>query len=294
MIIAKISGGLGNQMFQFAAGFALSLEKKTIVGLDLSSYKSYELHNGFELSRIFCDSNFREVQESEINAFLFPLFYSSLIRLFKIPRSLKKLSKHYFTEEFFDFNETFFEIPDNSYLDGYWQSYLYFQKFSNQIREVFLFPKYTDYKNISINNQILSSKNSVSIHFRRGDYVTNIKTNTYHGICDLKYYEKAINFFLKKKMPHTFFIFSDDIRWVKKNLNLKNVNHIYVNHNSGPSSFNDMSLMSLCNHNIVANSTFSWWGAWLNSNPKKIVIYPKKWFADKNALTLCPPGWISF
>lgn len=294
MIIVKMSGGLGNQMFQFAAGLALSIKKKTFLALDLSSYKLNEHHNGFELSTIFRGFVFREATESEIKVLIGPIFNFKFLWMFKLEEKVRKLSKNYISEVDFNFKEDFFDLPDNIFLEGYWQSYLYFYNYSNQIKKVYSFPKFYDHVNISTKKKILSSGNSVSIHFRRGDYVYDSKTNSYHGVCDFKYYKQAINFFVKKKLSLTFFIFSDDIAWVKKNLDLNKINHVYVNHNSGETSFNDMSLMSLCDHNIIANSTFSWWGAWLNSNPKKIVVYPKKWFADKDAVTLCPPDWISF
>jgi hypothetical protein len=139
----------------------------------------------------------------------------------------------------------------------------------------------------------ISRVNSVSLHVRRGDYVANLKVAAIHGLCSKEYYASAIKFISKKvERPH-FFVFSDDINWVENNFKI-NYPCTYINQNFSNESYNDLRLMSLCQHNIIANSSFSWWGAWLNCNSEKIVIAPKKWFAnsDKRCDDLIPEKWV--
>jgi len=186
----------------------------------------------------------------------------------------------------------FLALPDHSYLEGYWGSEKYFKDIENIIRKEFTLKDKPD----AINQKMISRiKNcdSVSIHIRRGDYIFDEKTNKYHGVCNLDYYLKAIALVAKKVKKPYFFIFSDDIRWAKQNLHLK-FPCVYVNHNIGKKDYEDLRLMSNCCHNIIANSSFSWWGAWLNKNKDKIVIAPKKWFTDKsiNTKDLIPKQWL--
>src|SRR3989344_4984067 len=136
----------------------------------------------------------------------------------------------------------------------------------------------------------ISGTNSVSVHIRRGDYVTNANTNQFHGLCSLDYYNKAVSFISSKQNEMELFVFSDDIEWCKENLKYDFPIH-FVETNDAHS---DMYLMSLCKHNIIANSSFSWWGAWLNDNFQKIVVAPSQWIADASVNTqdLIPKGWI--
>jgi hypothetical protein len=135
--------------------------------------------------------------------------------------------------------------------------------------------------------QIFTAKNSCSLHIRRGDYISDEKANNVHGTCGLEYYKKAIKHINSQFENVQYFIFSDDISWTKENLLIENA--IYVHNNSIPHE--DIYLMSLCNHNITANSSFSWWGAWLNKNQNKTVIAPKKWFVDRENEVACE-NWI--
>jgi len=145
------------------------------------------------------------------------------------------------------------------------------------------------YKN---NEQKIKEKNSVSLHIRRGDYLTMQKAIDTIGVCPLDYYDKAIREITRKIKNPTFFIFSDDINWVKENLKT-NSPTIFVS-GGKLKDYEELILMSKCKHNIIANSSFSWWGAWLNNNPNKIVIAPKKWFKDtsKNTRDLIPESWL--
>ena len=182
-------------------------------------------------------------------------------------------------------------MPDSSYLDGYFQSFKYFELIADQIRNE-LSPV-TDYGKLDLEvKSKIESVESVSIHVRRGDYVTSKASMKTLGVCDLDYYDRAINEIVRRLGDPHFFIFSDDPEWSKENLKVPG-SVTYVSHNSGPTAFQDIRLMSICNHHIIANSTFSWWGAWLNSSKEKIVITPKKWFSNgMSSKTLIPENWL--
>lgn len=291
MIIAELNGGLGNQLFQYANVRSQSLRKATDFFLDVSSFERQRIHNGFELNRIFSQN--------------FPISGPLQVRqLFKTPLNLnlqqliartflKKFQKVYIREPHFEYWSGINEIPNQCYLSGYWQSEKYFLNYEMQIRKDLKFPRFDDDLNCHVENMIRSSPCSVSVHIRRGDYVSNPRAASYHGLCSPQYYQDAFTFFSERGIKINPFIFSDDINWVRSNIRFPGLNPIFIDHNTGDQSFKDMALMSICRHHIIANSSFSWWGAWLSMSNNKIVIAPKKWF-DKNLNTadLIPGSWI--
>ena len=135
--------------------------------------------------------------------------------------------------------------------------------------------------------------NSVSVHIRRGDYISNKDTNALLGVCPMDYYDRAIAYIVERVVNPCFYFFSDDIAWVRRTFSLPFQSR-FVDHNSGRQSFNDMRLMSLCRHHIIANSSFSWWGAWLGRNGDKTVIAPRRWFRRDimDLKDLCPDSWV--
>ena len=139
----------------------------------------------------------------------------------------------------------------------------------------------------------MNAASSVSVHVRRGDYVNDPKTNAYHGTCSLDYYKKAVEIIRNKVKDPVFFIFSDDAEWVKKNFNIDE-QQVLVSEPEKLSLTEELKLMASCRHSVVANSSFSWWGAWLNNNNEKMVIAPQKWFADPliDTSDLIPSAWI--
>jgi len=284
MIIVKIIGGLGNQMFQYA--LARSLEKKTNleVKIDINGFETYKTQN-YSLDKLNIKNNMFATKEEveklcsrNIIQSLYNNFFSKDNKIFK--------------ESTFDYSGDVFNVGDNTYIEGYWQSEKYFKDIENIIRDEFLFKKLIRTKNLELANKIKKT-NSISLHIRRGDYINNSQAYKIHGgICTLDYYKRAVSFIADKtKEPH-FYVYSDDIMWAKENLELKYPT-IFVDWNTGEDSYRDMQLMSLCDHNIIANSTFSWWGAWLNNNKNKIVIAPQKWFNNntKNDKDLIPNSW---
>ncbi len=282
MQIVKCLGGLGNQMFQYAFYRRLHLDGKD-VALDISAFDDYELHNGFEVGRIF-GININIANVSVVNKLQLKLSQATI---------LQKLIWRMFAsspvvlQNKFDFHSEYLNFRKPKYLDGYWQSEKYFGAYFDIIRNDFKFPQ-LNVKNKDYADKIQQTE-SVSIHIRMGDYVNH---PLHGGICTLDYYKMAIEKINSKIATPNFFIFSNDVEWCKRNLQIENA--IYVTGNDGENSFRDMQLMSMCKHNIIANSSFSWWGAWLNSNPDKIIIAPNKWFNDPtiNTKDLLPDSWI--
>ncbi|SNX52916.1 alpha-1,2-fucosyltransferase [Thermoanaerobacterium sp. RBIITD] len=285
MVIVKILGGLGNQMFQYAFYESLKSKNKH-VKLDINDFKNYNLHNGYELDKIFdVDKNYCTAAEAE------KLKDCSSNIISRIRRKIIGKKKTYYIEKVGYYDPDVFK-KDNIYFDGYWQSERYFIDIKEIIRSKFQFKKNLDGKNIKILQKIISS-DSVSIHIRRGDYVSNPEAAKKHGnICNIKYYEHAFEIIYSNISKPSFFVFSDDINWVKENLRIDNA--FYIDWNKRKESYKDMYLMSRCKHNIIANSTFSWWGAWLNKNKNKIVIAPNRWFSKKdlNNNDIIPNSWL--
>lgn len=292
MIITKILGGLGNQMFQYAAGRSLALANGSELKLDISGFSTYGLHNGYELDLFQIDADIATIEDLRMLAGAqskIPQFIRQKLRLTK--------SSH-IKEDGKAFDPSFFKIKEPVYLDGYWQSYEYLEPFKAQIKRDFTFKRALMGKNLQIAENITNS-NAVSVHIRRGDYVTNQTFAKVHGFVGIDYFNRAIQHIDEAVSSPTFFVFSDDFEWANVNLRLEG-KVVFVSHNTGKDSFEDMRLMSMCKHNIIANSSFSWWGAWLNDNSNKIVIAPRQWFADRSVVTnyenflknLLPNSWL--
>lgn len=292
MIIVNLKGGLGNQMFQYAAGLALAEKHHVDLKLDFAflqtSTGSAEFtKRRFELE-IF-DVNFILASESEIFAFKgnqHKLTYRAIRKFF--PSLIRKKIYRY---DALNFDPSFAQLGNETYLDGYFQSEYYFLKAETAIRSHFRFKNPPAGKNEKLAEEI-SSCNSVSIHVRRGDYLSEINRGLFGNICTLYYYSNAISIIQKEITAPHFYIFSDDVAWVKGNLKIDSP-VTFVDFNTGENSFEDMRLMSLCRHNIIANSSFSWWAAWLNDNPSKKVIAPSKWINDPGCVVddVIPKSW---
>ena len=273
MIIIKIKGGLGNQLFQYAIAKAFSLETKRKFKLDISIFEWYKLHN-YGLHHF-------NIQ---------PEFYTPES---KWKMKLKKLFNKvvFYNEDHhqFNYNPNLKDTKsDYLFLEGYYQSQKYFIKYEKEIRNDFQIITPLK-KQTSDMVAYMQSVNAVSIHFRRGDYVGN----AVHETDKTEYYKEAMKIIESKVENPVYFLFSDDIPWVKENFTTNFETH-YVDFNDAATNFEDIKLMSSCKHNIMANSSFSWWGAWLNPNPNKIVIAPKLWFNDEKVNTndVIPENWI--
>lgn len=290
MKIINIGGGLGNQMFQYA--FFLSLKEKEKCFIDTSYYNLNDVHNGYELEKIFCISTKKLNIYNNKNLIL--RFFLKILR-----EILKKIGCIYLEKRELNVEKNLKRLRNKKiiFLDGNWCSERYFYQIKEKIKEIYSFSKIKETRNILIAKKIEKTE-SVSIHVRRGDYLLP-ENKIYSDLVDIDYYNEAINIINKKVENPVFFIFSNDIEWCKENLKIKDAkNMYYIDWNSGKNSYRDMQLMSMCKHNIIPHSTFSWWGAWLNKNPNKIVIAPETWFNPQyleieiNTLDLIPDTWI--
>lgn len=278
MKIIKILGGLGNQMFQYAFYIAMKNrfpEQKVVI--DISCFKGYNLHNGFELNRIF-DVNYQVATAKEIKDSAYPYFNYKFWKYGKY--ILPRRKTMYIEKDFLHYDDHVFDDNGKVYFDGYWQNILYFKKYQNVINKIFTFKPFNEDRNIRLSKRI-SSCSCLSIHIRRSDY---LKHKLYKGLCNLDYYKKAISYVKEKHTIDMACIFSDDIPWCKEFILplLDKEEIIFVDWNTGETSYRDMQLMSICKYNIIANSSFSWWGAWLNDNTDKLVVAPKKWINRKS------------
>ena len=287
-IITKLIGGIGNQMFQYAAGRALAHRYGVDLLLDCSGFDSYKLRR-YELDKFAINARLATITELNSAYRKSPKFLGRLGKALGIYQPRKQ-----FKEASFAYDTRFDNIVPSVYLDGYWQSERYFLNIASQLREEFITTEPLDAANREILSLIHKECNlAVSLHIRRGDYVTNPQTTKYHGVCSLDYYYYAIDYIAGQIFRPHLFIFSDDQEWAKDNLK---VSHkiTFVNVNSTDQGIYDMTLMKACNHHIIANSSFSWWGAWLNARSDKIVVAPRLWFADEliDTKDLLPNDWI--
>ena len=285
-VIVRLNGGLGNQMFQYATALALSKKLNSLLFLDLSLLHHDKLRN----YNLGCFSISGKIIDERIfkNYFNFPLKF---IRKFNFLNNIFS-DIYFYSEKTFQFDNKIFNLKGNICLDGNWQSEKYFKKISSLIRIEFSL-----HNSLTIRSEKLLEKirltNSISCHVRRSDYVNNRKSNQIHGTCSLEWYKKCFDLILSKTQNPIFYVFSDDLDWTKHNFP-KNESFIFCDGLNRNKDFEDLYLMSQCKHNIIANSSFSWWSAWLNSNPNKIVISPKKWFQiDLNLKDLIPQNWIT-
>lgn len=274
MIIARLQGGLGNQMFEYAFGRSLALTHATDLALDLSHYaEDPQRHYALDAFRI----------EAHIAT---PAEIARLVGKNSVTKKLKRLfSTRVVHEPHFAFYAPALEADDPCYLDGYWQSENYFAKHAPAIRsELTLIHPFGE---VARAFEARMSDTSVSVHVRRGDYA-----GSQFALCSPEYYQAAIARITEHVPSPHFFMFSDDVTWVRTHLNLPN-STIVSGHTL--SDTEELILMSRCRHHIIANSSYSWWGAWLDNRPNTAVIAPKRWFvADvHNTTDLLPSHWLT-
>lgn len=277
-------GGLGNQLFQAAAGIALSSLHNTELKFYFQDH--YKLaKRSYALSPF--DLDIKIAKKNEVEAYLPKTKISR-----KIYQVLGKNpdAKLFREPEHFRYYSNFFSLPDDIYLSGFWQSYKYFENYTGKIQKSFEVRTPLEGRNKKVSERISSSKNSVSLHIRRGDY-TNPNSGFY--CLPISYYNKAIQKLSDQFEDIKLFVFSDDISWAQQSIKQDN-NTLFVDHNDLNSAHEDLRLMTKCKHSIIANSSLSWWGAYLNSYQKKTVIAPKKWTHEisVNHMDLIPSGWV--
>lgn len=290
--IVFLQGGLGNQMFQYA--FFLSMKRVfSEIYCDGTTLLLSPQHNGAELERIFgihsIEYSFSRFSLRVISKFL-SLNNSYLRDFFLSILSLMGVSV-IFDDIPSVFKSKFESNKKLSLYIGYWQTEQYFANIKPTILSSFCFDNIKKSEKTRLMQYEIENSNAVSIHIRRGDYLSPHNVLLYGNICTADYYLKAIDMIQELVDDIIFFIFSDDIEWVKTNLRITNCK--YIDWNKGKDSWQDMYLMSKCKHNIIANSSFSWWAAWLNQTPQKIVISPSRFLNLKKSGDIIPSEWIS-
>ena len=287
MVIVCLMGGLGNQMFQYAAGRAVAHRNRTQLKLDVSALerdaaRSYRLHP-FNIVESFATTD-------EVARFTKRDLRGRISR--RVERYLlPPYRRPVFTQRFAHFDPDILRLRRSVYLRGYWQSEKYFKDIEQIIRQEFTLRHAPDAENQRL-ARIIANTNSVSLHIRRGDYMSNPRFSRKFGVCPLEYYQRAVVEVAERVSDPHLFVFSDDIDWARDNLGLQHP-LTFVAHNDADKDYEDLRLMSLCRHHIIANSSFSWWGAWLCTHSGKIVIAPEKWFKEpgRDTRDLIPDSW---
>jgi hypothetical protein len=291
MIIVKLQGGLGNQLFHYAFARGVSHKLKTDFRLDPTPFHTYYKLHKYSLHHFNVKEN--PAKGSDLFWFVWIRKHEKIFSLIlrKVFRKNSRYIPLYHFENKFPFDPSVFKM-DNTYFDGYWNTEKYFAHIGPELRQEISIKTPLSQYSQNVSDEI-SDTNAVSIHVRRADYVSNKKIEATFGLCSPEYYQSAIEYIAKRFPSPHFFIFSDDFGWASEHFKSLPYPTTCVN-NSAEKNYEDITLMSQCKHNIIANSTFSWWGAWLNKNPNKIVIAPKNWFASKNIDTsdVVPSSWV--
>ncbi|ACL17490.1 glycosyl transferase family 11 [Methanosphaerula palustris E1-9c] len=294
MIIVRLKGGLGNQLSQYALGRKIAHLHNTELKLDTTWFttissdtpRTYRLNNYNIIGTIASAKEIQLIERgraqgrgyllSKISDLLTPMYRRTYVR-----------------ERMHTFDKAILTVPDNVYLDGYWQTEKYFKDIEEILRREVTLKDEPDSINLEMAERIQAC-HSVSLHVRRGDYVSNPTTQQFHGCCSIDYYNRAISLIEEKVDDPSFFIFSDDLPWAKENLDIPG-EKTFVAHNGPEKEYCDLWLMSLCQHHIIANSSFSWWGAWLGQDAEKMVIAPRRWALSESFDTsdIIPDSWIT-
>ncbi|MEM7074333.1 MAG: alpha-1,2-fucosyltransferase [Pseudomonadota bacterium] len=281
-IFVRLFGGTGNQLFQYATGRALADRLECTLVLDAryvaTSHDRGDCFSHFGHARFERDRILPPAKTDR------PLAYA-------LWRGLG-LSPRIFRERGLAYDLRLRDLHPGRYLHGYWQSERYFVLIEDRLRQDLAFTTPLDSANRAMADHIAEARNPVALHVRRGDYVAG---STYAAMTP-DYYRAALEHIAYNLGEDlTCFVFSNDPDWVRSTLDIGHPMTV-VDINDEATGHFDMHLQSICDHNVIANSTFSWWGAWLNANPDKMVVAPSRWFADPGLANpdLVPQGWIRF
>lgn len=289
VVISKLAGGLGNQMFQYACGYAVARRLQATLLLDTTFLKlkpdnaNYTLRD-FELDvfRLRAD-----LASSELTA---PYISNQRSLLQRVMRKLKGPPAGYFKEDSKLYHSGIELLSSPVYLDGYWQNEKYFNAYRHDILTLFEPGESPSGMNEQLAREI-RDVHAICVHVRRGDYVSNPSAHQLHGTCSPQYYAQAAQLLVEKISDPVFYVFSDDIHWVQNHIQFPGTTR-YIGHNTGKSSHWDLYLMKLGKAHIIANSSFSWWGAWLCENPGQLVVAPSHWFQGIDEYEITPAAWM--
>lgn len=290
MIVVKMQGGLGNQFFQYATGRAIAERLRCHLFLDISWYRRLPkgaTPRAWELGRYPILAECLDPDEEKSTWFWSMERLGCLIRLkgqWRWARSFREAEA--------DYDARLAHLGLNRALEGYWQNPSYFDTMSSSLRQELQPSEPMGLRDVQIAEQILSCpQHAVAVHVRRGDYLHGVH-GAHHGTCDDAYYLRAFEHMRRQLAAPRFFVFSDDPDWVASRSDIFG-GAMMVSHNGAERAFQDVRLMSLCRAHIIANSSFSWWGAWLSSHPDKRVVAPKRWLANGASMpSLVPAEWV--
>ena len=291
MIVSNLIGGLGNQLFQYAFGFALAARHGVELRLATDLFTGYRLHQGYELAQVFAVEP-AQANASDLQAILGPWRHPVLRRL------LLRWGPGFWRSGMAAFEPAGGWWPGagrlgpQAYVHGYWQSERYFAAHADALRRALQFRHAPSADNARCLERIHACV-SVSVHIRRSDYVSNAKNRRLYAECGPAYYRAALDHLRAAHPGVRYFIFSDDVAWARQLLADRPEAVEIVDHNRGAQSWNDLRLMSQCQHHVIANSSFSWWAAWLGERPGKTIIAPRQWYvAPERGHDLVPERWL--
>ena len=273
-----ISGGMGNQLFQYAAGQSLSKRLNSELALDLSWYMHSQ---GLSQRRMELDK-FVDLKDVQI---LRTSIHPKAHQIRRVLQGYKIIDDSNYNPEKFD---SFVSNRDIR-INGYWQSERYFSKIADELRDSIVRSEFGSTLTSEVARSIVASK-CIGLHVRRGDYIADPKTKAFHGVCDVNYFLASVEFISQSRIIDSLFIFSDDIAWCTENLKFDKETKII---DSSICDTDQLKLLSLCNHHIISNSSFSWWAAWIGMKEGQTVVYPSSWFADGSSMESMPLGWIA-
>ncbi|WP_322630147.1 alpha-1,2-fucosyltransferase [Halothiobacillus sp.] len=281
-IIVRLKGGLGNQIFQFARGYSLAIENHAELYLDLSYFHRDARHGGFMLRDWSLPASVHETSLGGIPSWLI-----------RIDEKLNYFGSRWLDVGLISENGRRSSKRNRVIVDGYWQHVRFFENHERAIR-AFLQPTVELSDDASaLKERIDLGSSAVALHIRRGDYLSDPSARQVHGVLGVEYYERAVRYIHSHVEDPYFFVFSDDIEWAESNLRLADRMEFVRLTDSSPVV--DMYLMSRCQHNVIANSTYSWWAGWLNASSQKTVVAPKNWFNDpvsNRNTSIVPPEWV--
>jgi len=297
MVMVRLMGGLGNQMFQYAVALRLATKRKTVLRLDLTFLLDRAPRGNF----VFRDFDLAifNVPEKAASA--------REVRRFRrnaepIGRSLREwvadklVKKRFFLEESLRFDPRVLDLPRETYLEGYFQNQAYFADIEQVVRSRFrLAPNEAELPAATRGlAEEIRAGDGICLHVRRGDYVTNPESNRILGVCSLGYYLRGLEKLNTLGATGKVFVFSDDEAWCHENFGGMSGATVVEHSHAGPRSSTHLWLMTLCRHFVIPNSSFGWWAAWLSQSPKKIVVRPSRWFQKRGwwDVDVCPPEWI--
>jgi len=285
-VVMRMAGGLGNQLFQYAAGLALSKARGARLLLDTTSYRKDKLRtyslDAFALTPRFVPGPFVPIMAAFDTRYVGRMLRSAM----------PAVGWHHVFDRSQGYEPDRFPPGGNLVLDGYWQSDKYFAGIADEVRAAFAFREPPDDVNAKCLGRMARGP-SVAVHVRRGDYVINSVTNAIHGTCGPEYYRAAADVSRRTAPAANYFVFSDDPDWAEQQLTWPGPTEV-IRHNLGRRDADDLRLMAACDHFIIANSSFSWWGAWLATKPGKVVVAPRRWFAGGPHADVdrTPAGWL--